>query len=133
MNTIDYLAKYYFEDPGEMGRYKANNLVNFPGVHIMTSPVADGAAAYIKISDFGLSLLRNFDSEKQLTKGFLWSLIDQHPGDNILIFLLATNGFNTIRREFRSLIKKENPTSVCWFDPKTFKLYEHPVNTCLKA
>ncbi len=130
MDPLDYLAENYF---GEGGQKKVQNLMTYPNVYLMTSQVAEGAAAYTKLSDFAIGLLKRLTDERALNKDLLINLIVNHPGNNVFIFLLATNGYSTIRREFRNLVRKENPDKVMWFDPKTLQLQEHEVRKCQRV
>lgn len=115
MNTAQYISEGYFLDGSDQARRNTERILNIPGVYTFGSPEKGIVAVYIKISDFAIELLRQIQTQSAFTAPFVLSLL-QHPGDNVLVFIVIADGIHSMRELYREFLKEHNPDSILWVD-----------------
>lgn len=88
-----------------------------------------GIGIYVKISDDLLEdfkLLSDIYGREEMidfiSEPVFQTALFTEKGENVHFFILVAEGFDTIRRGLREVIKKENPTAISWIDIKDYKL-----------
>ena len=129
IGVAEFIAKNYYNDDTVTGVQRVQTLLSHPGIYFEGLPDQGLVLVYMLVSDEGLQMLRDLKTPEDFKGGFSDRLM-QHPGDNVYVFRIVSEGrpaIDQLRTIRTRIIEKHNAKTFSWHDNQRVILHTYEV------